>query len=229
MLTNDDQKYWGPLPDITGSLSALIPEGAKVLEIGPGSVPFFRSTHFVDANEGENTVVCNVEHEPLPFEDKFFDFVYCRHIAEDLNYPRNFMLEMSRVGKAGYIETPSPSAEICRGVDGNSPPWRGYHHHHWLVYENDQGVLSFMKKYPVIEHTVFENEAFFESALRHSPYLWNTYFLWEGEIKWQKLDANIVYGQYGNQLFEAARQSIDSTNRTIQRLAAAVAKQSVNA
>jgi ubiquinone/menaquinone biosynthesis C-methylase UbiE len=48
----------------------------------------------------------------LPYEDKEFDFVYCRHVLEDLIYPFRVIKEMQRVAKAGYIETPSPMAEL---------------------------------------------------------------------------------------------------------------------
>ena len=221
MLTNNDQKHWGPIPEIAASLSALIPEGARVLEIGPGNVPFFRSTHFIDHVPGENVYICDIQYERFPFEDNYFDFIYSRHVAEDLFTFKNFLEEMSRVGKAGYIETPSPAAEICRGVDGNSPKWRGYHHHNFVVYEDEDATLCFLRKYPAIEHTDFENEEFFENALRLSPFLWNTYYLWQDEIKWKLLDNDIAFGGYGKRLFDAARTSIDSTNRTIQRLAKA--------
>ena len=38
--------------------------------------------------------------------------------------------EIVRVGKAGYIETPSRLEEQSYGVQG---PWVGWGHHHWLV------------------------------------------------------------------------------------------------
>jgi hypothetical protein len=55
--------------------------------------------------------------EKLPFADKEFDFVYSRHVLEDSWNPFALCEEMSRVGKSGYIETPSPIVELGRGVD----------------------------------------------------------------------------------------------------------------
>jgi SAM-dependent methyltransferase len=43
----------------------------------------------------------------LPFPDKSFDFIYCSHIAEHIEDIGRFFQEIQRVGKAGYIETPS--------------------------------------------------------------------------------------------------------------------------
>ena len=84
MLTNEDQKHWRPQPESLAYVSSLIAEGAKVLEIGPGQIPFSKATHFIDMTPGENRIRCDVQFEPLPFEDKSFDFIYTRHTIEDL-------------------------------------------------------------------------------------------------------------------------------------------------
>ena len=56
MLTDADVKYWGPNPAMLTKVANRVAEGARVLEIGPGQVPFSRATHFVDWRAGENTV-----------------------------------------------------------------------------------------------------------------------------------------------------------------------------
>src|SRR5205823_3650385 len=89
----------------------------------------------------------------------------------------------SRVAKAGYIETPSPFAECCRGVDAESPVWRGYVHHHSIVW-HDKGVLMLMPKLPVIEHVAFLEEEI-SMVLGMGASHWNSYFFWEGVIQWQ--------------------------------------------
>jgi hypothetical protein len=62
---------------------------------------------------------------------------------EDMGNPFLLIKEMERVAKAGYIETPSPIAEMGRGVDGSSPPFRGYHHHRFVVWVHE-GELRFV-------------------------------------------------------------------------------------
>ena len=47
-----------------------------------------------------------------PFPDKTFDFVVCSHLLEDVRDPITVCRELCRVGKAGYIETPSRIREI---------------------------------------------------------------------------------------------------------------------
>jgi hypothetical protein len=194
MLTKDDPRYWFPLHEVRNYVSSLIPEGAKVLEIGAYHVPFERSTHFVDYfyDPKVDNVVCDVTCERLPFEDKSFDFVYCRHVVEDLVYPHLALREMSRVAKAGYIETPSVAAELCRGIDASSPPWRGFHHHNWFVTSED-GELKLIRKYPLVEYQEFDEELITQ-MLRY-PIYWNSYLLWQDEIPWSEIEAHPLHAR----------------------------------
>src|SRR5271163_2273746 len=128
-LTQSNSKYWAPVQQVTDYLTkVVIQPGDRVLDIGPGHSPFQRADVSVDfvAVEGfKNLIKCDLGNEPLPFKDKEFDFVYARHILEDMFNPFALCAEMSRVAKRGYLEVPSPMAEIARGVDGSSPPYRG--------------------------------------------------------------------------------------------------------
>ena len=193
-LTRADRKFWSPDPRVLGWVSAQIPAGAKVLEIGPGSKPFARASHFVDwmahkSIPADALTRCDLQRERLPFADKSWDFVYCRHVLEDLYDPFHLCDEMSRIAKAGYLEVPSPLAEICRGIDGGSPAWRGYHHHRYIVWNaggvNTGGVLNFLTKYPLIEHLEFPNEAGALRILQANPVTWNASLLWRGRIDWR--------------------------------------------
>jgi hypothetical protein len=198
MLTEADAKYWTPAPQVVSWVASQIPEGARVLEIGPGAQPFPRADHFVDWRDWGHVPrnrlsIADLQKDRLPFTDKEFDFVYCRHVLEDMVYPFPLCDEMSRIAKAGYIETPSPLAEMCRGIDGGSPPWRGYIHHRFLVWP-EKGELRFLAKYPVIEFIdLGDEEPRIAEALRRAPHLWNSYFLWQGEIRWRFLQHHAEY------------------------------------
>ena len=193
-LTDADVKCWAPVAQVTDWLAAQIPEGARVLEIGPGHIPFKRATDFVDIRELPNlpkgkTAICDLMVDPLPYPDKSFDFIYCRHVLEDVFDPFRLCREMSRVGMRGYVETPSPIAEYVRGVDGGSPQWRGYHHHRWLCW-HDNGVLKFASKFPIIEYVgddADSSDDMIAVILRVGALYWNTYHLWEGSINFRHL------------------------------------------
>jgi SAM-dependent methyltransferase len=47
----------------------------------------------------------------MPFKDKAFDFVIAFHVLEHIPDPAALLLELQRVSKAGYIETPSVLVE----------------------------------------------------------------------------------------------------------------------
>lgn len=218
-LTQADPHHWGPAREVVERLAAKY-QSKGVLEIGPGHVPFPAATTFVDWQgvdgvPADDLFVVDVGKDKLPFPDKSFHFVYCRHVLEDMANPFHLVAEMSRVAKAGYIETPSPICELTCGVDGNAPPWRGYNHHRWFVWDNG-GELTFLSKFPIVEHLAFADEGRCEQMLRASPRYWNTYFLWEGDIKVRHLQCPHDFAmpaEYGAMLILAKGQSKASTDK----------------
>jgi SAM-dependent methyltransferase len=99
-------------------LRARLSSSARVLDIGSGHNPWFRSNVLLDRYTKDDTERCGpiqigrrefVEGDAtdLPFPDKSFDFVYCSHIAEHIEDIGRFFQEIQRVGRAGYIETPN--------------------------------------------------------------------------------------------------------------------------
>lgn len=224
-LTADDPHYWAPFTDVVSYIAELIAPGARVLEIGPGQTPFPRATDFVDIRKLDGLPgplnVCDLARHPLPYDTGAFDFVYCRHVLEDMAHPFLLCDEMQRVGKAGYIETPSPLAEFCRGVDGGSPNWRGYHHHRFMVWNEPQDGLCFVSKFPIIEYTNSPDEGAMVAALRNGAY-WNTYFLWENGFQVRHIQCPfdfMITENYPEIITHAIRQSIASTDQFVTRIA----------
>lgn len=221
-LSPDVKRHWAPAPQVVEYVAGSIPPAARVLEIGPGQIPFPRAQFFVDFDKDKaaeiaksNTVVwCDLNSERLPFAAKSFDFVYARHVIEDMWNPLNAIAEMQRVANAGYIETPSPVAELCRGVDGGvNPPWRGYHHHRFICWEH-MGELRLVSKYPLVEYLRFE-EMQLAQALIGSPKNWNTYYLWNGRINVKHRQSPLDYDiprDYQPMLAEAVQQSLGSAS-----------------
>ena len=95
----------------------------RVLEIGPGGTPHPRSDVFLEY-EFESAVVAESQRgyqktlktqkpvvyykgDIFPFKDKEFDYIICSHVAEHVENLDQFIKEMTRVGKAGYIEYPT--------------------------------------------------------------------------------------------------------------------------
>lgn len=150
---------------------ARIPSHGLVLDVGGASRPLGRADWVIDicpyrgydASETKDGIlprfsretwvqrdVCG--REPWPFSDKQFDFVFCSHILEDIRDPVWVCSEMSRVGKAGYVEVPSRERESTRGIElrWELPAQAGNYHHRWLI-ELVRGELVFLMK-PAFMH-----------------------------------------------------------------------------
>ena len=115
----------------------------KVLDVGSGSIPFHLANHLVDITiendnfgragvafkhiDGIPIYECNLER--LPFEDNEFDFVYCSHVLEHVNDPDKACSELMRVGKRGFIESPTPGKDIWLNIAKAS-------NHRWAIEKN---------------------------------------------------------------------------------------------
>lgn len=114
---------------------------------GTGKWP--RTLLFPDRREGERfTRQTWITHDicsskPFPFPDKMFDFVVCSHTLEDVRDPIRACSEIARVGKAGYIETPSRLWEQTRRMNGQI----GESHHRWLIEYNNARITFLAKSH----------------------------------------------------------------------------------
>ena len=217
-LSESDPHYWVPLPFVVSYVERRIPKYGLVLEIGSGINNFERADISIDMVYSPNVpkermILCDVAQEPLPFPDKKFDFVYCRHVLEDMYNPFLVLREMSRVGKAGYIETPSPLSELCRGIDVQSFPWRGYNHHRFIIW-NARGELTFLSKYSVIEYVQLDEPTLVEHLKGQSRY-WNTHYLWRDKIRFKHIGDDPDFkmpDDYSKRLSIACEQSIEASD-----------------
>lgn len=95
----------------------------KVLDVGCGADPFPHATMLIDLftkptrhlsahlkTNGKLFKVADINH--LPFENKSYDFVYCSHVLEHVDNPSRACEELMRVGKRGYLETPSLMTDV---------------------------------------------------------------------------------------------------------------------
>lgn len=171
-----------------------VPKSALVLEVGSGGSPYFRSNVLIDAYEEtrerhwapfvkDRPSVLGVG-EALPFKDKAFDFVIASHVLEHSADPEHFLLEMQRVAKAGYIETPDAFMERI------NPYWD----HRSEVTVRD-GILAIRKKpaWIVDEELVefYEHGAkalIAKQTIPRNPFTFHTRFFWSERIPFNVLN-----------------------------------------
>lgn len=131
----------------------------RILEIGPGHNPFKGATHLLemDVREGrerggnalyvpEAAKLIVGMADALPFEAGTFDYVYASHVLEHVEDPERACREIMRVGRAGYIETPSPFLEQGLALQDETSPEHWYHR--WFVYAVGADRLVFEPKTP---------------------------------------------------------------------------------
>lgn len=220
--------HWAPYRKAVEFAESLAEQaGGLCVELGPGNRPFRLAAEFVgrdpgQARSGYNGTFhqLNLSRDELPWADGEVGFLYCRHTIEDLDDPDWCLSEIRRVARAGYIETPSPIAELCKGVDaeraltGKRPPWRGYHHHRSIVWDANS-ELSVVAKWPFIEYLDGDTEAYAD-LLNGGPLYWNTYFAWTGALKYRVYRHEVDYDigpAYGQLLDRAVAESVDSARR----------------
>lgn len=146
--------------------------GPLILDIG--SSPTYRFPLATRTVGWEGEIRIDLSCKRLPFDTQEADFVFCRHTLEDMADPTHLLREIKRVAKAGYIEIPSPIAEVTRGVDAIGGH-RGYYHHRWLGLGSGSSLIL-CAKYPVIERQQLKD---YRDVLQVGPWGWNTHCLFD--------------------------------------------------
>lgn len=176
----------GVLPASEKRLLEMLPDDARVLDIGGWADPFPRADYVLDMMPFETRGLYRqrgwvedrdlgperfdestwikrdiCDREPYPFDDDELDFVICAQTLEDVRDPVWVCSEMSRIAKAGYVEVPSMLEELTYGFRG---PIVGREHHRWLVEINqDAGRISFSFKDHSLHH---RQDAYFPAGFR---------------------------------------------------------------
>lgn len=137
----------------------------RILDVGGAARPLRAATHVIDLEpapcgpprgrisdtrylsaEWLQRDICDV---PWPYPDKFFDYVWCSQVLEDIRDPIAVCKEMIRVSLRGFCSTVHRSYESCAlQADGVT----GYHHHRWLIelWEKENRV-TFTFKTPILQ------------------------------------------------------------------------------
>lgn len=184
----------------------------KVLDIGSGHLPFPFATHLADLDlndgklgragipfkhiDGKPVFMCNIQE--MPFDDKEFDFVYCSHVLEHVSDPERACLELMRVAKRGYIESPTRGKDILFNNAKKS-------NHRWAI-NSFNNILVFNEYTPeeiegiqcdVLADMHISPQSNREKAVSALIYLkanlLNTMFYWEDKFDYEIRQHNSVF------------------------------------
>jgi len=165
-----------------------------VLDVGGGSNPHYRANVVIDrylsnnTHRGDNLKILGNQHLIiadgmfLPLKDKTFEYVLSSHALEHVENPSVFLSELSRVGKRGYIETPSLIGEYL--IPKKS--------HRWAILEIDEKIVLIEKKIiglnppfdfgDLLQKYVMKNSIEFNIFKRTNPNLFTVRYEWKDEI-----------------------------------------------
>jgi SAM-dependent methyltransferase len=113
----------------------------------------------------------------MPFKDKAFDFAIAFHVLEHARDPASFLQELSRVAKAGYIETPNVMFERLVPYDI-----------HLLEIMDLEGRLYIQKKWSPATDTfghqleVFRRDPAWNRFFYTNPALFHVRYSWRDKI-----------------------------------------------
>ena len=176
----------------------LLPVGPNdlVLDVGSGNSPYPRSDVLLDRLQGDahRCGQALIIDRPLvlgdamrmPFKDKAFDFVVASHILEHMKNPEQFLSELSRVAKAGYIETPNSIGEEL--VPMNI---------HCLEVMNLDDKLVIRKKSSAEDVSFLGNlrihmrNPSWRKLFHRSPDLFHVRYFWKDQINYEILNPEI--------------------------------------
>lgn len=169
----------------------------KVVDLGSGNDPCPRADVYVDYFVEDNThrsgndlikpstgtfIEWDLNKYPYPFKDKEFDFVICAHIAEHIEDPLKFTAELQRIGKRGYIETPSKLYEEIFGWDFHL--WQVYELGDELVFERKTEASPFT----VLGKKLYGTNKVFSTVHDKQIEKLLTSFYWEDSFKVRVID-----------------------------------------
>lgn len=173
----------------------------KVLEIGPGATPYFRSDVLLEKKyETEKELIAQsgnigvlktdksviyYDGDRFPFADKEFDYVICSHVLEHVPNADVFLKEIQRVGKKGYLEFPTLYYDYLYNIP----------EHTLLLLEKDACIKWMTKKESGFEqyesvqrffHRTLELD-YYDTIRNFKPYFFQG-FEWFDTIQSKKVD-----------------------------------------
>jgi uncharacterized protein YbaR (Trm112 family) len=178
-------------------LHCPVDDNALVLEVGSGGNPYARANVLLDAYEetkerhwvplkADRPIVLGFV-EKLPFKDKSFDFVIASHVLEHSPYPEQFLAELQRVSKAGYIEVPDAFMERINP----------YSDHRLEITCRDDKLIIKKKPAHIVEHEtveLYEHQVkpfLTRELIPKRPFAFHVRYYWSEKIDFEVLNPEI--------------------------------------
>lgn len=116
----------------------------------------------------------------MPFANNAFNFVFAFHVLEHMHQPAEFLEELQRVGKRGYIETPNSIYERI------TP----YSMHLLEIFHLNNKLYIYKKSGPAGDDyigclRILENDKSWKHFFSSNPKYFHSCYSWEDEINFE--------------------------------------------
>ena len=146
----------------------------KILDLGCSLNNYWpEANHFADLDDFSkdfsnlNLKFTQIKkNEKIPFKDKEFDYVILSHVLEHVPNLLEFVSEIERISKAGYIELPTKlNDNLVFGCDESDVG-----HKWWFEFDDVNNQLLYAEKVDVLEKfitvgQIWKFQNFFEDSL----------------------------------------------------------------
>ena len=163
----------------------------KILDLGCSLKNYWpEANHYADLDDfSEEFNKLNLKYtqikkdHKLPFKDKEFDYVILSHVLEHVPNLIEFISEIERISKAGYIELPTKlNDNLVFGCDEDD-----IGHKWWFEYDDIKNTFIYSKKIDALEKFVtvgqiWKFEKFFADSLFIQTYWEDKINISKGEI-----------------------------------------------
>lgn len=171
-------------------LALPIKRSDLVIDVGSGGNPHIWADVTTDMYEDNTQRFTEVKFkglfvwsnaERLPFKHKVFDYSISSHVLEHSPYPERMIMELERISKAGYIETPPAWQElIC--------PYKM--HHSRVIQQGDTLVFKLKSQFDETLPLQFEDiEIFLKEFKKYADSNYTGFtvnkFFWKEKIKYR--------------------------------------------
>lgn len=176
-------------------LSLPIKSSDLVLDVGSGGSPHPAADvlleRYLDPRHRHSAMVIDrptvlADACKMPFRDKSFDFVIAFHVLEHVSDPTSFLKELQRVGKAGYIETPSAIFERLVPYDVHLLEVMEIENRLVINKKSSARPDYFLNELELIKHSEKWKRFFYGN-----PDLFHTRYFWQDEIHFKVLNPTV--------------------------------------
>jgi SAM-dependent methyltransferase len=132
-------------------------------------------------SEGKPVIICDICN--LPFIDGAFDYVVAAHVLEHVDDPINACLELQRVAKSGFVETPTLMKDVLFSWAKGRHKWHLLSQgNHLFFFEYTNRQLKGIKSpawHQLIFSTIYHP---LQEAFNNNQDLFNVMFEWENQF-----------------------------------------------